>query len=1164
MADQLDWPLPADHFPDPLSGMANTEELGNVTLNDLDEVIHSMYLQDGSDLFGGQLDPFDNINDPIKQEPNSPPTSDYRQPNVKFDLVNFTSPPQENVPMQTQQSVIQSVNLHAQKSLNLRKVLQQKQVTTSTITTQQLAKQLAIQQAQQKLNAATLQLQQAAAQSPQQPMPTSLAQLLPGPQLNQERQQLLLQSQLAQQLAQAQQPTSPPLVQSPQPTSLQQALAQEPNPPTKYILQSASPQQVGQPAQIIINAQPQNPQHQVATVGQVNLQQLQQLLLQTQLVKPEQATSIVTITTSPQTPSTQTNMLHNVLTAAQAQQPTQAQQQTLFTTTSLPVQTQQTPMYTECPKVAIQRMSVDSDLPELPKGEKRTAHNAIEKRYRLSINDKILELKDLLCGEESKMNKSGILKKALEHIKHLRSQNARLKAENMQLKMAAGKSNVHDLLTMGSLPSPPHSIGSPCHSSGIDSGGSNPPSPTLMEDSDSGNESLIMGNGGMMDRSRANLLIFMMAIFAFNPFAWLVGQTDTSIVSDGAEFSYMHGASRTLKGQEDLMSTGSWVWPSLFMWTVNTIMLIGVMLKLFVFGEPVTKPLSESSVSYWKYRKQADMDLARGYYSEAAKNLRNCLNALGRPLPVSKWDVAAALSWNMTRQALHRLYIGRWLAQLAGGLGISGREHAKMSARDAALVYHKLHQLHLAGRVGLSPWTGVTVGLSSVNMAEVAGSALPAEITAEIYATAAVSVRMAFPACLLFMARYFLSAARRVCSRAGSDVPASLKWLCHPLGNRFFVEGSWTMGGKLSVYSTTGNEADPLSHVTQAFREHLLEKALYSLLTPGYESDEDNHMKETSTCTAETLQYTQLLLDCSNAASVGNGVSFAIGSSMATKPGVDEVSRWWAAILGVAANWLSGDDEDARRLYSIADTFPKHLQNTDDPLPRAVHLAFKARKSFLNGHGTSCHFNCMKQCQRSGELLRESLNLPTKKQKAVTEAVQLLVCDWLLLTRTGLWQEETAEGSAKHAPGMPSPDLRLFQADLTALRKVAQHLKAAMPRVFLHEATARLMAGASPARTQQLLGRSVRRRCIQTPKDHEKASFDGDSEVGEREHATALLLACKHLPAPVLASPGQRANMLAEAARTLEKLGDRKALQDCRNMIMKFGQNAPATNPLTC
>ena len=53
-------------------------------------------------------------------------------------------------------------------------------------------------------------------------------------------------------------------------------------------------------------------------------------------------------------------------------------------------------------KVPINRLaSCPKAMP--PRGEKRTAHNAIEKRYRLSINDRILEMKDLVCGDDAKV-----------------------------------------------------------------------------------------------------------------------------------------------------------------------------------------------------------------------------------------------------------------------------------------------------------------------------------------------------------------------------------------------------------------------------------------------------------------------------------------------------------------------------------------------------------------------------------------------------------------------------------------------------------------------------------------------------------------------------------------------------------------------------------------
>lgn len=126
-----------------------------------------------------------------------------------------------------------------------------------------------------------------------------------------------------------------------------------------------------------------------------------------------------------------------------------------------------------------------------------------------------------------------------------------------------------------------------------------------------------------------------------------------------------------------------------------------------------------------------------------------------------------------------------------------------------------------------------------------------------------------------------------------------------------------------------------------------------------------------------------------------------------------------------------------------------------------------------------------------------------------TQVVQLLLCDLLLVTRTNLWQQQMGASQQRSCLYQASAlELRGFQQDLSSLRRLAQTLRPAMRRVspsplvlagpfipcpqlcslssplqvFLHEATARLMARASPTRTHQLLDRSLRRRGVQGSK----------------------------------------------------------------------------------
>lgn len=69
----------------------------------------------------------------------------------------------------------------------------------------------------------------------------------------------------------------------------------------------------------------------------------------------------------------------------------------------------------------------------------------------------------------------------------------------------------------------------------------------------------------------------------------------------------------------------------------------------------------------------------------------------------------------------------------------------------------------------------------------------------------------------------------------------------------------------------------------------------------------------------------------------------------------------------------------------------------------------------------------------------------------------------------------------------------------------------------------------------------------------DKSSQDA---VGEREHAAALYMACRHLPAPLLSLPGERASMLAEAAKALETVGDQKRLDQCYRLMKSISTNS--------
>ncbi|KAM8825091.1 sterol regulatory element-binding protein 1 [Synchiropus picturatus] len=833
------------------------------------------------------------------------------------------------------------------------------------------------------------------------------------------------------------------------------------------------------------------------------------------------------------------------------------------------------PVMVDAEKLPINRIAISGKPTGVPKGEKRTAHNAIEKRYRSSINDKILELKDLVAGTEAKLNKSAVLRKAIDCIRYLQQSNQKLKQENIALKMAAQKNKtLKDLVGMEvdapadvktELPTPPASdVGSPTSFS--HSGSDSEPDSPMVEDTKPSVPMLTTGSGagGMLDRSRMALCAFTFLFLSLNPLAALFCSSSSS---SSASTASAHPAGRSVLGLD--IAADSWGWmdwmlPTLLVWLLNGILVSGVLIRLLVYGEPVTRPHSGTSVLFWRHRKQADLDLARGDFAQASQNLWTCLKALGRPLPTSQLDLACAALWSLLRFCLQRVWIGRWLAARAGGLRSDRplKEDACKSSRDAALVYHRLHQLHMTGKLNGSHLSAVHMSLSAVNLAECAGSCLPVASLAEIYVSAALRVKASLPRVLHFTSRVFLSSARQACLSSSGSVPPAMQWLCHPLGHRFFVDGDWAIRStpKESIYSQAGNTVDPLAQVTQAFREHLLEKALYCVAQPRGEKSPSKGDGEY----ADALEYLQLLISASDAAGA-TSQSFAIGSNMATVTGCDPHSKWWSSVAVVIINWLQGDDTAAERLYPTVEHLPRTLQSAESLLPKACLNTFRAVRALLS-KPENCQLS-LSFSDKASILLRDSLNLgPHSHSSSLDKVVQLLVCDLLLVMRTNVWrlqqQGASPPGTGSTGTSGPAsihqaspPELQGFQQDLSSLRKLAHSFRPAMRRLFLHEATARLMAGASPTRTHQLLDRSLRRRATPGAKTEEC-----EVRPGQREQAEAVMLACRYLPPSFLSAPGQRVGMLADAARTLEKLGDKRTLHDCQQMIIKLGSGTTVTN----
>lgn len=78
-------------------------------------------------------------------------------------------------------------------------------------------------------------------------------------------------------------------------------------------------------------------------------------------------------------------------------------------------------------------------------------------------------------------------------------------------------------------------------------------------------------------------------------------------------------------------------------------------------------------------------------------------------------------------------------------------------------------------------------------------------------------------------------------------------------------------------------------------------------------------------------------------------------------------------------------------------------------------------------------------------------------------------------------------------------------------------------------------------------------------------SEESDSETPDREQATALLMAGRHLPESLMAHPGDRVTLISEASRLYEVLGDKKSVLSCRKTLMMLEEKSVVqAQPVQC
>ncbi|KAH9399599.1 Sterol regulatory element-binding protein 2 [Tyrophagus putrescentiae] len=807
-----------------------------------------------------------------------------------------------------------------------------------------------------------------------------------------------------------------------------------------------------------------------------------------------------------------------------AQQP-QQQQQAKVSNANGKQQPQQQPINVNI--ASMMSMSSPSSSVGSPQGsggqalvtipEKRSAHNAIEKRYRSSINDKILELKNLIAGPDAKLKKAVILRKVIDYVAFLRRRNETLEKEVEALKRLLKAANINIVNSSvnsapesNSVQQNPSSPGgySAANSPSSASSASSPMSAASPASATTTTEGRNSSSSGLQapatppmnynDPTRIVCFGLILSIIAFNPLGSFMGNGNSASSSSSSHEGGNY-ASRTILSFMNPEEIDAATWIRLLNFSIMDVLIwainIAICYRFFTMAFR-KRTLNYSPAAHNGNLSRANKYLASGDLKSAKTHYELALEEINGTYRVPRYFVPRALmlAKALGKLVLNELYVGAILRRHAqqeleeteGGTSTStsnsktsatsnssSNDKEDLASKILCFIYCKLAMIELVERSGRLSMTAYLYAFEAVNEAftieslDSSNSSLSTSSAAQqqghrsmAYLVTAILLKNSSRYSL--WARYFMHKAIRASSRAIRED----QFLMRPIGRRYFNKPYLTWSyvfEKPSIFiRTSADVSSAMAFIGAKYRKYLIKKCILTLMNPRpgvsivvVDSSEKDSKKDSKDSTTES-------------SIANNRLSFLALIDELEKNSVqysDEISLWWSQVIRLAFYWITDNEAMAN---SVVVAFPPALRNNSLAISLLLTSClrnYELRRSFeataANGGSGGQYDDCYQQ---------------------LLEAYQLLAVDWLLATRIKLWQAMMDfNGGSSSMISSSSARARFissFRQDLATLRYMVAGglVPSAASKLYFYEGAYRLVAGTNPLVAQHYFSRALRKR----------------------------------------------------------------------------------------